>query len=146
MFYWAVVQSVLLYGSESWVINPALLARLEGFHIRAAWRMAVDNRPKRGAHMVWTYPRSADVLEEVGLRKMEEYIRRRRNTVAEFVSTRPLFKACWDGKRLRGSPHHTFWWEQEFDLDLQGLISIPGSDGSTASVESSESWEEGSGG
>ena len=33
-FYMAIVQSVLLYGSESWCIVPALLARLEGFHIR----------------------------------------------------------------------------------------------------------------
>ena len=77
---------------------------------------------------------------------MDEYIRRRRNTVAEFVATRPLFRTCWEGKRLRGAPHHIFWWEQEFDLDLQEAMSPPGSDGSTAAVESSESWEEGSGG
>ncbi len=51
----------------------------------------------------------ADVLEEVGLQTVEEYIRRRHNTVAEFVATRPLFANCWEGKRLRGSPRHLFW-------------------------------------
>ncbi len=91
MFYRAVVQSVLLYGSESWVLNPALLARLEEFHIRAAWRMAKEHQPRRGAHMVWDYPHSADVLEEIGLQTVEEYIRRWRNTVAEFIAMRPLF-------------------------------------------------------
>ncbi len=53
MFYLAVVQSVLLYGSKSWVLSPALLTQLEGFHIRTAWRMAWEHKPRRGAHMVW---------------------------------------------------------------------------------------------
>ncbi len=36
-FYLAVVQAILLYGSETWVISPQAMAQLEGFHIRAAW-------------------------------------------------------------------------------------------------------------
>ncbi len=32
----AVVQAVLLYGSKTWVISMHAMARLEGFHIRAA--------------------------------------------------------------------------------------------------------------
>ena len=39
-FYKAVVQSVLLYGRETWNLTTTALARLEGFHIRAAYRMA----------------------------------------------------------------------------------------------------------
>jgi hypothetical protein len=35
-FYLAVVQAILLYGSETWVTSPQAMARLEGFHIRAA--------------------------------------------------------------------------------------------------------------
>jgi len=37
MFYKAVVQSVLLYSSETWVVTPlAVLKVLEGFHHWAA--------------------------------------------------------------------------------------------------------------
>jgi len=36
MFYKAVVQSVLLYSSETWVVTPAVLKVLEGFHHRVA--------------------------------------------------------------------------------------------------------------
>jgi hypothetical protein len=43
----AVVQAVLLYGSETWVLSTAALASLEGFHIRAAYRMAVRHKPRR---------------------------------------------------------------------------------------------------
>jgi hypothetical protein len=35
-FYKAVVQAVLLYGSKTWNLTKAVLARLEGFHVQAA--------------------------------------------------------------------------------------------------------------
>ena len=37
----AVVQAVLLYGSKMWVLLTTALSGLEGFHICAAYRMAV---------------------------------------------------------------------------------------------------------
>ncbi len=46
MFYKATVQAVLLYGSETWSLFPSSMKRLEGFHIRPAWRMS-GKRPKR---------------------------------------------------------------------------------------------------
>jgi hypothetical protein len=36
VFYKAVVQAVLLFGSETWKLSPASLKSLEGFHFRAA--------------------------------------------------------------------------------------------------------------
>jgi hypothetical protein len=50
MFYKAVVQSILLYGSETWNLTTTALAWLEGFHIRAAYRMAEKHKPKKGLH------------------------------------------------------------------------------------------------
>jgi hypothetical protein len=46
-FYQAIVQSVLLYGSETWVLSKAVMARLEGFHICAAYLMAKEHVPCR---------------------------------------------------------------------------------------------------
>jgi hypothetical protein len=63
-FYKAVMQSVLLYGSETWNHSTTALAQLEGFHIRAAYRMAKKHKPKKGPHHGWVYPRSSDVLQE----------------------------------------------------------------------------------
>ena len=54
MFYCGVVQAVLLFGSETWALGPALLARLEGFHICCTYRMALRNRPKRDPDGSWT--------------------------------------------------------------------------------------------
>ncbi|EJK68610.1 hypothetical protein THAOC_10191, partial [Thalassiosira oceanica] len=47
MFYKAVIQSVLLYGSETWSLSDSSMSRLEGFHFLAACRMARVNRPRR---------------------------------------------------------------------------------------------------
>jgi hypothetical protein len=47
-FYKAIVQSVLLYGSETWVLSPAVMARLKGFHIRRAYRMAKNTHHAGG--------------------------------------------------------------------------------------------------
>jgi len=55
-FYKAIVQSILLYGSETWVLSSAVMARLEGFHIRMAYRMAKEHVPRRGANLQWVYP------------------------------------------------------------------------------------------
>ncbi len=107
--------------------------------------MAWVHKPRRGADRIWSYPPSADVLEEVGLRPMEEYIRRRHNTIAKWIATRPVFWTCWEGERLPGAPRHQFWWEQEFDLDLEALIDEPRSDDPTASEVSWRSGEVGLG-
>ena len=102
-FYKAVVQSVLLYGSETWNLTKAALAWLEGFHIRAAYRMAVTHKPRRGPGQVWIYPRSKDVLNECGMGTIAHYIGVRQNTILEYVVNRPIYKACRAGVQKRGS-------------------------------------------
>ena len=57
-FYKAVVQAMLLYGSKTWVLSMAALASLEGFHIRAAYGMAVRHKLWRGPGNRWIYPKS----------------------------------------------------------------------------------------
>jgi hypothetical protein len=116
-FYKAVVQSLLLYGSETWVISKSVMARLEGFHIRAAYKMAKQHVPRRGPDRRWTYPKSEDVLEECGLRTIGEYIQKRRDTIAAYVVERSIFRDCMDSERKRGSVPRKWWWEQEMDLD-----------------------------
>jgi hypothetical protein len=73
-FYKAVVQAILIYGSKMWVLLKPTLASLEGFHIRVAYCMAKNNKPRQGPNHGWIYTRSKDVLEECGLNTVEEYI------------------------------------------------------------------------
>ncbi len=120
-FYQAIVQAILLYGSKTWVISWTALARLEGFHIRAAYCMAEKHKPKRGPGNVWVYPKLEDVLKECGMKTMEEYIAIRRQTIATYVATRPILAECRRGERKRGAVPHRWWWELPMDLDVPNV-------------------------
>ena len=73
-FYKVVVQAVLFYGIETWVLLTTALASLEGFHICAAYWMVVRHKLWRGPGHRWIYSKSKDVLEECGMHTLEEYI------------------------------------------------------------------------
>ena len=115
-FFQAIVQAILLFGSETWDLRGALLKQLQGFQTRACWRMAKVNRPVRGEDGVWKYPPTEDVLKEVGLKPIADYIRARRDTIAKWVADRPVYEACTGGERRRGTSPRQFWWEQPMKL------------------------------
>ena len=116
-FYKAIVQSVLLYGSETWVLSPAALARLEGFHICAAYRMAKEHVPWCRPLQQWVYPPSDKVLEECGMHTIEHYINVRRESIAKYVVDRSIYADCQETDQRRGLVHWWWWWEQRMCLD-----------------------------
>eukprot|EP00957_Ditylum_brightwellii_P025644 1938890-Ditylum_brightwellii.AAC.1 len=80
---------------------------LEGFHVKATWQMTTVNRPERQPDGTWLYPATEDVLEEVSLQ-----------TIANWIVDRPIFKFCEEAERLCRSMPRQFWWEQPFNLDV----------------------------
>ena len=125
VFYRATVQSILLFGSETWNLSPVSLKSLEGFHIRAAWRMA-GKRPLKLRDGTWSYPNSAEVLDEVGLKTIAHYIGVRRQHIASYIVDKPIFQSCVDGVRKRGSSIRQFWWAQSMDLEEALAARIAG--------------------
>jgi hypothetical protein len=65
MIYTAVVQSVLLYGPETWVLSPRMLSKLEGYHKQIAHRLTGHTPvyPIRGGGE-WQYLPLGNALEE----------------------------------------------------------------------------------
>jgi hypothetical protein len=116
-FYKAIVQSVLLYGSETWVLSMASLARLEGFHLRTAYRMAKKHVPWQGPRQQWVYPPSDKVLEECGMHTIKHYIDVRREAIAKYVVDRSILAECQGADRRRGLMPRRWWWEQKMCLD-----------------------------
>jgi hypothetical protein len=86
-----------------WNLTKSALAKLEGFQVCAAYKMARKHQPKRGANEVWVYPKTADVLGECNIDSIAKYIQVRCQTIAMYVATRPILTACVGGKRRRGS-------------------------------------------
>ncbi len=70
-----------------WNLSASALARLEGFHIRVAYKMAWEDQPRQGANHFWIYPKSADVLEECRMWTIAKYTHKQCNTIAVYVAT-----------------------------------------------------------
>ena len=113
-FYKAIVQAVLLYGCETWVVTPAMLRALSGFHNRMARRIA-NRMPRLLSNGEWHYPCVAQAREIAGLHTIEEYIRRRQATLVEQIALRPVHRLCQQATPLRLQADPT---PPQFDADL----------------------------
>ena len=83
-FYITVVQSVLLYGADSWTASKKDHNKLQSFHQRAT-------RYITGMHIRlvdsdrWEYPKHDEVLRKCGLFPIETYIQRWRGTLRKYI-------------------------------------------------------------
>ena len=91
----------------------------EGFHIRAAYKMANEHVSRWGPHQQWIYPPSDKLLEECGMHTIEHYIDVRRETIAKYVVNRSIHAECQGIDRRHGLVPRRWWWwwEQRMCLD-----------------------------
>ena len=75
-FFKAVVQSVLLFLLETWVVTPRMVKAMVGVQYQVA-RWSTGRLLRRTPDGKCTYTSAATAREEAGFFTMEEYIRRR---------------------------------------------------------------------
>ena len=114
-FYKAIVQSVLLYGSETWVWTDSMRLTLQGFHHKVARRLS--GLMPRLVNGEWFYPPIAEALQTAGLEPLEVYITRRRETLLAQVEQRPIYRICQATNRLPSTPPTTLVWWEQFTID-----------------------------
>ena len=85
-FFKAVVQSLLLFGADTWVFPPRMGKALGGFQTQVARRMT-GQLPRRKTDGKWRYTSEAAARDEVQFLTMEVYVRRRHDTVTQYVVT-----------------------------------------------------------
>ena len=105
----AVVQVVLLFGSETWVVTPRMVKDLGGFQDQVANRLT-GRLPRRTPDSKWIYTLAETSREEAVLLTMEGYIRRLQNTVAQYIATRSLLDLCEGSERALGEQVRMRWW------------------------------------
>ena len=49
-------------------------------------------------------------MMDVGLEKLETYIIRIHNTVAQYISNRPILDLCMEAEKSLGTRVETRWW------------------------------------
>ena len=70
VIYIAVVQAVMLYGSEMWVMKPRIGRVWGRFHHRVDRRLT-GRQPCRGRYGGWLYPPLLDAIAEAVLQEVE---------------------------------------------------------------------------
>ena len=98
----AVVQVVMLYWSETWVMTLRIERVLDGFHHK------LDHRLTRRQHWIgredgWVYSPMEKTIVESRLQEVETYVSHRQNTVAQFIATRPIKDLCLAAARRQES-------------------------------------------
>ena len=88
-FFNAVVQQVLLFGAETWVMSPRMERSLSAF-IHGEARRITGRQPRRGRDGKCFYPSLEGSMTEAGLTDVQTSINRKQNTVAQYIATRPL--------------------------------------------------------
>ena len=112
MFFKAVVQAVLIFGSETWVMTPRMGHALGSFQNVFAWQIT-GRQPRRREGEGWIYPPLAAAMKETGWEEIGVYIRNRLNTVAQYIATRSIMDLCERTVRRLGGWIARRWWEQE---------------------------------
>ena len=110
--YKAVVQAVLLYGSESWVLSLKMEKKLDSFHHRCA-RYITGQHIRQNLDGSYECPSSKHVLEMAGLWTIKEYIQRRRSTVSKYIVTKCIYQRCETSRPLASNPNQLVWWKPD---------------------------------
>ena len=105
----AVVQEVIIYRSDMWLMTPRIGRVLGGFHHRVARRMT-GRQPRRGRCGTWVYPLLEDAMAEAGLLEVDTYLYHLQNIVLHFIATRPIMDLCLTDEWSPGSRVSKRWW------------------------------------
>jgi hypothetical protein len=92
-FYKAVVQAILLYGSETWNITNQSITLLNGFHNNVIRQL--NNNPIRRAQPtsdIWLYPNVEHAQQITGIQPITHYIQTRKTTLLHWAQNRPYYQ------------------------------------------------------
>ena len=113
IFYTTLVQVVLLYRSESWVMSTRIGKTLGGFQHRLKGRIT-----QRNGDGTWTYPPLEEAMVEEGMQEVETYIDRHQNTATEFIATWPIMDLCLAAVRRPRVRFLKRWWKQDASFTI----------------------------
>ena len=107
-----VVQQVLLFGLETWMLSQRINRALNSF-IHGAMRWITGRQLWQGWDWKWFYPSLEGAMKEAGFKDISTSINNRQNTVAQYIATRPLLDLFKGTKQRGGRRVSRRWWDQK---------------------------------
>ena len=133
MFYIAVVQALIIYRSETWVMSPRIGKTLGGLHHRVVWRL-MGQMPHKKLDRTWTHPSLEEVMVKAGVQEVETYVGHRQNTVAKFITTKPIMDLCLAVPQRPVAQGSKKWCKQE-GMDLERTQDVERVEEAKRSIE-----------
>ena len=124
-FYKAIIQTVLLYDSESWTLTGRMIGRLRSFHHRVA-RYIAGRHIKELEDGTYYCPPMDEVLKAAGMETIEVYMERRRNTIRNYAVTNAVYGRCIRSTAMSTNVNKVVWWkikDSQNDMDDNLLIT-----------------------
>jgi hypothetical protein len=110
-FYKAIIQTVLLYGSESWTLTGRMIGRLRSFRHRVARYITTGRHIKELEDGTYFCPPMKEVFNAAGMETIEVYTDRRRNTVRKYAGTSAVYGRCIRSTAMSTNVNKVVWWE-----------------------------------
>ena len=109
-FYLTIVQSVLLYGAETWCLTQRQMSLLSSFHNRCA-RSLTKRWIRRKEDGTWDCPGMAETFRVSGLVPIQQYISKRKAALLPHARSRAIYRKCLRTSRSPSAAHKVVWWE-----------------------------------
>ena len=107
-------------------MNDYMRAKLNSFHRRCS--RYITGRHIRLVNDVWIYPESKLTLEMADLEPIEEYIKKRRDTISAYVHSTELYNICKGTKASARFSNQLVWWKnyekEKENIENQIVIEI----------------------
>ena len=108
-FYKAIVQSVLLFASETWCPTDRQWKMLETFHNRCARHITRrHNTPNEDG--TWNCPDMETTLREANLQPIRHYVEKRKKKLLAYAENRAIYRKCKRTTRTPRASHKVTWW------------------------------------
>jgi hypothetical protein len=115
IFYKAAIQTIPLYGSETWVLTDKITQLLTSFHHGIARTLTSRYPHPQPGTDDWIHPSIQETLQIAGLFPMEEYLKRRRGYLELYVQQQQLqiLQDCQSAMITENPTRRIFWWNQQ---------------------------------
>ena len=143
-FFKAVVQQVLLFRAETWVVTPKTERALSGF-LHGSARRFTGRQARREKDGDWHYPSLEGATQEAGLTDIRTSILKRQNTVAQYIATRSLLDLCEGARAREGAKVPLRWWDQagiDWETAKAKGVETDRTDGTGKDTEGEEEQED----
>jgi len=108
--YKSIVEAILLFGAETWVLSKAMETKLQSFHHRCA-RAIAGRYITKNPDDTWTCPPTNEILKEAGLCTIQESIKKRQDAAKPYARNLPIYKKCEASNPLASCQKRAVLWQ-----------------------------------